>query len=221
MSARLIKLTAAAGTEPFAPFAIPANDHAQFLAMTAKPVMVLADPPETHAERIIADAQTRAIEIEQRARADAQAMIQAEITEEISRTVDPWREQLTRSIAELANARSSIADQAERELVSLAVEIARKVVRTQITVEPDIVITLARNALSRLQHRTAAAIHLHPDDFAYVNTHAQALAGNHAVELIEDHSIERGGCLITTEMGDVDARIDQQFAEIERGLREN
>jgi flagellar assembly protein FliH len=61
---------------------------------------------------------------------------------------------------------------------------------------------------------------LHPDDFAYISAHKERLEAGHALELVEDRSIGRGGCLVHTEVGDVDTRIEQQFAEIERAFLE-
>jgi flagellar biosynthesis/type III secretory pathway protein FliH len=42
--------------------------------------------------------------------------------------------------------------------------------------------------------------------------------GNEAIKLIEDPVISRGGALIETESGIIDARIEEQFREIERGF---
>jgi flagellar assembly protein FliH len=159
-----------------------------------------------------------AVAIEKEARENSTQLVAAEVEKEITRTVDPWHEQLSDTLAEVGRLREAIATRAERELVRLAIEIAKKVVHREVTIDNEIVMTLARIGISRMHNRVAATIHLHPDDFAYVTTHRHTLDAGHALELVEDRSIGRGGCLVQTEMGDVDTRIEQQFAEIERAF---
>jgi flagellar assembly protein FliH len=159
-----------------------------------------------------------AVAIENEARQNASQLVAAEVENEIARTVDPWHEQLAETLKEMGDLRTTITTRAERELVRLAIEIAKKVVHREVTIDNEIVMTLARIGISRMHNRVAATIHLHPDDFAYVTTHRESLDAGHALELVEDRSIGRGGCLVQTEMGDVDTRIEQQFAEIERAF---
>jgi flagellar assembly protein FliH len=173
---------------------------------------------EAEAEQIIARAQSRAVAIENEARENSSRLVADEVAKEISRTVDPWHEQLSCTLEEIGGLRAAITTRAERELVRLAIEIAKKVVHREVTIDNEIVMTLARIGISRMHNRVAATIHLHPDDFAYATTHRDSLDAGHALELIEDRSIGRGGCLVQTEMGDVDTRIEQQFAEIERAF---
>lgn len=170
------------------------------------------------AERLIAEAQARAGQIEREAseRGLAEARVKAEA--EIARLVEPLRQQLAQTIEEAANLRVSIAERAERDLVKLAIEIAKKVVHRQVTIDSEVALTLARVALARIHNRAQAKIYLHPDDFAYVTNHLDSSASGSSVELVEDRAISRGGCLIETEMGDIDARIEQQFAELERSF---
>jgi len=75
-------------------------------------------------------------------------------------------------------------------------------------------------ALSRLHSRAYAKVRLHPEDYQYLTAHRQRLRADSSIELVEDSSVSLGGCIVQTEMGDIDARIEQQFAEIERGFLE-
>jgi len=224
MSARLIKGGDAVASQPFAPFSIPTDDQPRpaglsFVTTPATPATTPEDPEST-AARIIAEARAKAADIEREARENGRALIQAETAAEVARIVDPWQEQLANTLEELAVLRATITAQAERDLVRLALEIARKVVHREVTIDSEIVMTLARIGLTRGHSRSPATIHLHPDDFAYVNINRERLISGQSLELVEDRSIMRGGCLVRTEMGDVDARIDQQFIEIERAFLE-
>ncbi|HYJ46608.1 MAG TPA: FliH/SctL family protein [Pyrinomonadaceae bacterium] len=170
------------------------------------------------AERLIAEAQTRAAEIEREARERGLAEGRATAEAEIARLAEPLRQQLAQTIEETANLRAAIAERAERDLVKLAIEIAKKVVHRQVTMDSEVALTLARVALTRIHNRAQTKIYLHPDDFAYVTKHLDRLSRGSSIELVEDRAISRGGCLIETEMGDIDARIEQQFAELERSF---
>jgi flagellar biosynthesis/type III secretory pathway protein FliH len=176
------------------------------------------DDARAEAARIIAEAQEQAAEIERQAYEKGVEEGRLSLSAEISEAIEPMREKFAATLDELTNLRESIAVYSEQELVRLAIEIAKKVVHRQVALDSEIALTLARVTLGRLHNRAIAKVHLHPEDYAYVVMHRERLGGGGSVELIEDKSITRGGCLVETEMGDIDARIEQQFAEIERGL---
>ena len=170
------------------------------------------------AERIIAEARAEASEIERTARERGMREARATAQAEVAHLAEPLLFQLAQTIEEVAALRSDIAERGERDLVKLAIEIAKKIVHREVTTDSEIALALARVTLSRLHNRAEAKVHLHPDDFAYVGKHADRLANGSAIELVEDRAVGRGGCLVETEMGDTDARIEQQFAEIERSF---
>ena len=223
MSARLIKGGRETAAEGFVRFAMPTDGRREtttpsFGVGTARSNPATKVQAESEAEQIILRARKLAVEIETEARENSGRLVAAEVEKEVARTVDPWHEQLSDTLAEIGVLRAAITTRAERELVRLAIEIAKKVVHREVTIDNEIVMTLARIGISRMHNRVAATIHLHPDDFAYVTAHRDTLDAGHALELVEDRSIGRGGCLVQTEMGDVDTRIEQQFAEIERAF---
>jgi len=221
MSARLIKGGQEVGAQSYSSFALPeqlCRDGSSSNNVQSQREVVSAMDAQSTAAQIIAQANERAEEIEQQAQENARALMRAEVEAEVSRVITPWHEQFGASLQEIAGLRATITTQAERELVRLSIEIAKKIVHREVTIDSEIVMTLARIGLSRLHNRVAATIHLHPDDFAYMNAHREQVDAGHALELVEDRSIGRGGCLVHTEMGDVDTRIEQQFAEIERAF---
>jgi flagellar assembly protein FliH len=218
MSARLIKKSTANSGDAVPLFAAAAAQTSPRPATTVDHAPVFAPPKENEADSIIHQAKAKALQIEREASQNARALIQAEVEQEVVRTVDPWREQLSQTLHELDGLRLSLVSQSEKEVARLAIEIAKKIVHREVTIDNDIVMTLARIGLSRMQTRIAATIHLHPDDLAYVDAHRNLLSSAQAISLVEDNSVGRGGCLLQTEMGDVDARIEQQFAEIERAF---
>lgn len=235
MSARLLKGGPPSGAA-FAPFTIPtrqdvgesmAEGEATPSAENRTPAQeaeeqarALLEVTQNEADRMLAEAQARVAQIEQAARAQGLAEARAQMDEEVAAAASDLREQFTRTLNELQSLYSSIAARAERDLVRLALEIARKVVHREVTTDSDIVLTLARVALERLHPRAVATVLLHPDDFEYVKAHRQNLSSNSALEIVADTAVGRGGCVIQSEHGDIDARIERQFASIERGFFE-
>jgi flagellar assembly protein FliH len=126
------------------------------------------------------------------------------------------------SILELGRARSSLYAQVEREVVKLAVEVAKKIVHREIQVDKDIIQTLVRVALSHVAEKSAVTVHLSPQDYNYLLEQRAELSQSEGrdISLLADKSIERGGCLIQTECGDIDARIEEKFKEVEHAFFE-
>ena len=170
------------------------------------------------AEALIANAEANSQMIEQAAMEKGLQTAHQTIADEVAIKTSELRQQLTQTIDEVARLRQEIAIQTENEMVRLALAIARKIVAREVSIDREIAVTLARVALGRISNRTAAAVHLSPEDFIYVTNHRAKLEFHGSLELVEDRSIEPGGCLVRTAAGDIDARIETQFEEISNGL---
>ena len=108
--------------------------------------------------------------------------------------------------------------QTERELVHLSVAIARRILQREVSVDPELTAALAHIALERLGGATPATVRLHPDDYTTVTSgHATPLAGRQ-VEILADPSVARGGCVVESEFGFINASVDAQVDEIARAV---
>lgn len=173
---------------------------------------------QTQAEQIIEVAKMRAEEIEREAFKKGEAAGRASVSMEINNQVADLRGQFSRSLAELQGLKSELESKVEREMVELAIEISKKIVQREVTVDREVALTLARVALTRLHSRTTTIIRLHPEDFAHATANRDKLESDGTVEFVEDRSVGPGGCVIQTDMGEIDARIAHQFREIEKGF---
>jgi flagellar assembly protein FliH len=126
------------------------------------------------------------------------------------------------SMLELGKLRSSLYLQAEREVVKLAVEVAKKIVHREIQIDKDIIQTLVRVALSHVAEKSAVTVHISPQDYSHLMALRDELSESEGrdISLLADKSIERGGCLVQTECGDIDARIEEKFREVEQAFFE-
>jgi flagellar assembly protein FliH len=120
---------------------------------------------------------------------------------------------------QLGELRRLMIRQTERQMVQLALAIARRVVRREVTVDHDLTLMMARVALDRLGDSTSVVIRLHPDEYAATIGRPDGVpwSGSH-VSVVADASVSRGGCLVESDFGYVDASVDAQFQEIARAL---
>lgn len=125
---------------------------------------------------------------------------------------------LAQTLEELTGLRDSMVRQTERELVQLSLAIARKVLHREVTVDPELTAALAHVALERIGGTAPATVRLHPDDYATVTAGQMTPLGGRQVEVLPDPSVSRGGCLVESEFGFINASVDAQVDEIARAV---
>jgi flagellar assembly protein FliH len=179
---------------------------------------------EQQAELLLRQAKLEASEIEKQAYERGFSEGERAGKEVGEKSLEAILKQYAKGLEELNNLRKEIFTTSEREVLHLALEIARKVVRREVSVDEELILTLVKVALNRLTEQTAITVRINPKDYQSIQRHraAHSSAGtvNEGVKLLEDPSISRGGYLIETESGIIDARIEEQLREIEHGLFE-
>jgi flagellar assembly protein FliH len=117
--------------------------------------------------------------------------------------------------AELVALRESTAEALERDAVELALALAEKVVAGALTAEPERVLDVVRGALRRLAERRRVTVLVHPDDLELVRdaagTLASELGGIEHCEVQAERRLARGGAVVRTDEGQVDASVETQL----------
>ncbi|MBI4714372.1 MAG: hypothetical protein HY760_00215 [Nitrospirae bacterium] len=130
---------------------------------------------------------------------------------------------LSAAAAGLTQVRERILQQAEEEILALALHAARKILRAELEQNPEGVVGIVREAVRKAVDREVLKISVNARDFEILNHRKpDLLHGMDGVKKIVfevDESIEPGGCLIETRFGDVDARIDRQIEVIDHAVR--
>lgn len=170
------------------------------------------------AERIIAEAEEQSAIMAEAARDRLTSEIRIELEAEMNLKVNEIRDNFATTIQQVSSLSGGIIAQSETEMVELALEIAKKIVGREVTIDREVALTLVKISLAKLHNRTFAKVLLNPEDFAYIQSHLERADFHGSIELVEDRSISLGGCLIQTETGEIDARIESQFDEIAYGL---
>jgi flagellar assembly protein FliH len=128
---------------------------------------------------------------------------------------------LGETIDELAGLRRQILHHSEQQLVQLALALARRIVRRELAADDELLEALARVALERLGEARPATIRLNPEDFARTAAgRLEQWAAAH-VAVVSDPSVSRGGCIVESPFGFVDAGIEAQLQELAGALLES
>jgi flagellar assembly protein FliH len=132
--------------------------------------------------------------------------------------LEPALARLARSIQEMAGLRAQMRREAEADMLRLALEIARRVLRREMAVDPDAMRGVVLAALEKLAGQEVSRVKVHPSHAALVSELLRRSGTGQPVEVIADASREPGAALFETERGNLDASVDVQLREIERGL---
>jgi flagellar assembly protein FliH len=103
----------------------------------------------------------------------------------------------------------------EKNLVDLAIKIARQLFRRELRVDPSHIIGVVREAIQLLPGSSRdVTVRLHPEDMALVEELLAKPEGERAWSVAEDPLIDRGGCKVVTENSRIDAQIEKRFEAV-------
>jgi flagellar assembly protein FliH len=129
----------------------------------------------------------------------------------------PVLERLNASIAEIVNMRPELRRSAEKDAVELSLQIARRVLHRELTIDGNALNALARVVFDRLNRSETWQLTVHPQ-FAEAIRGSLPAGSADRVRLNIDPSCAPGTFVVRSEDGTIDASVDSQLAEINRGL---
>jgi flagellar assembly protein FliH len=129
-----------------------------------------------------------------------------------------YQERLARSIEELAVCRLRYRQETEREVVQLSLEIARRVLRRELTIDPEAILGLLRAGLESVSLREVLEVRVHAEHAEIVRTALQRMGAPVAISVVGDPHLEPGAVCVETRRGGFDASAETQIEEIQRGF---
>jgi flagellar assembly protein FliH len=136
--------------------------------------------------------------------------------------IEPLLETLAKGIEELKKTRHLIIEKHQDQIFEILFLIIEKVIHREIQISPDIIVDTVKSACSHLMETDEIRLRLHPSDFEYIRDIerilTQNLTGKRHIHFIEDTSIDRGGIIIDTEFGEIDASIRSQIDHMKEVL---
>jgi len=196
---------------------------------------ILKQQAEDEAQKILDDAKVKASEIEaevrrtlddernearEAGRKEGKEAGYAEGKAEVDRLIERTQTVLERA----QNKRGEILSDTEKEIISLVLLISRKVIKVLSENQRDIIISNVIEALRKVKAKGNVIIRVNLADLQLATEHKQdfikLMEGAKSVQVVEDSSVDQGGCIIETDFGEIDARIASQLAELENRILE-
>jgi len=136
-----------------------------------------------------------------------------------------WRQDIeaaARVLREATEMKSEIIGEAEPFLLQLSVQIAETIIGRQLSLEPEWMLEMIRNVLSRERRKGIVTLCVSPEQFPYIREAREELRmvldSQAELQIVPDSSVRGYGCVVRTDFGTLDARIDAQLSEIKRAL---
>jgi flagellar assembly protein FliH len=178
---------------------------------------------KTEVERMVKEAEMRVAEIEHEAyQKGYEAGREVGFKKgqaEVRRLVD----RLGVIIGQAIDIREEIIAASEKQMVEMILMIARKVIKDEVAERKEVVLNNIREALRRIKDRDRVNIRVNFADLELTTAHKDELIkmmeSLRKVNIYEDSRVDRGGCIIETDVGAIDARISTQLKEIEEAIR--
>jgi flagellar assembly protein FliH len=120
--------------------------------------------------------------------------------------------------------RGEIIEGTETQVVNLVLLIAKKVIKVISENQKNVVINNVLQALRKIKTRGDVIIRVNLDDLQLTTDHTkeflQLVENVRSISVLEDSSVDKGGAMIETDFGQIDARIASQLHEIEEKILE-
>lgn len=142
------------------------------------------------------------------------------------------RQGLADAVAETAHLRSivtSLGSEVSRadeliagDLLMLALDMAKAMLKTSLSVRPELVLPIVSEAIRYLPVlQQPAVVFLHPDDVMIINEHMRDELTKAGWRVAEDLNVLRGGCRIDTASNQIDATIETRWHRLAEALGQN
>jgi len=125
----------------------------------------------------------------------------------------------------LAAARSQSEEMVRRneaDLMRLAVRIAEKIIGERLNADPSTMVSIVGEALKSVRHEQSLTIQVHPDCVELIRSRIEDLkartGGAKDIWVEANSSVQPGGCIVRSELGVIDARVETQLRCLEQVL---
>ena len=129
---------------------------------------------------------------------------------------------LSALVVEISARRETLVKQAERDLLRLAVAVAARIVRRELRLDSQAVVRAAAEAVALAADRSRVAVRVNGADLEALRAAHDDLARRFAdlqdFKTVGDETVERGGCRVLTEAGEVDMQVATQLDRLEQLL---
>ena len=135
----------------------------------------------------------------------------------------PFLETLQEIIEDLTSLRKRMYVKMEREMVEMIVELTKKIIRFDFADREDSVQDIIRLAVNSVLDRETMVIKVHPEDKTYAESYRpelhRAFGDAKNISFVAHPGVPRGGCVVDSNFGKVEAHLDSLDAQIDKILQ--
>ncbi|MDC7232032.1 MAG: flagellar assembly protein FliH [Spirochaetales bacterium] len=184
----------------------------------------ILEQAKADAEKLISDANQQVAQIEEEARQRGEDAGREEGYQEGRKEAERLIERLHVIIDKAIEKREEMINEAETQMIDLVLLISRKVIKVISENQKNVVVNNIVQALRKLKSRGDVAVRVNLADLDLATDHTRdfmkMVENVKSITVLEDTSVDPGGCIIETDFGQIDARITSQLKEIEEKIME-
>ena len=184
----------------------------------------IIEDAKKQAEKIIAEARAQEQEIISKAESEGLKQGREEGFTNGKNEVERLVERMHKIIDSVQDKRQEILDNTEQQIVDLVILMTRKVVKIMSDNQKSVIMANVVQALKKVKGRGDVTLRVNLSDIKLTTEHVQdfirEVENIKNISIVEDSSVEKGGCIVETDFGAVDARIASQLSELETKILE-
>jgi flagellar assembly protein FliH len=191
---------------------------------------------EAMVKELVEKARVQALELMQHAQQEAEAIVEeaqekrdaifeetySQAYEEASlkalADVEEARLAISEATRELEEKRALTIIQTEREVISMALGVAEKLIRQELTQNPQLVQRYVQDAISKAVNQEELTVFVNPESALVINEYIQELSQVDSVKrkitIVSDESLIPGSCVVETALGKIDYRFERQIEDL-------
>lgn len=201
------------------------TDQAQIIKNDAEQTASkIIEDAKLEAERIIQEANVEKENIKATAHQDGYKEGHEQGFMEGQNEVNRLVERVHKIVESVMVRREEILCETEQQIVELVLLMTRKVVKIISENQKTVVLSNVLAALKKIRTRGNITLRVNTEDLklttAHVDEFIKRIENVNGISVIEDSSVDRGGCIVETDFGAIDARISSQLAELESKIME-
>ncbi len=184
----------------------------------------IIEKAKAEAAQIVAEANAQHDRIVSEARNEGFEQGSQEGYEKGSAEVERLIERMHKILEAVMQRREEILQDTESQIVELVILMARKVIKILSENQKNVIMANTVAALRKVKTRGSVTLRVNIEDVKLTTAHAdefiQHVENVQGITVQEDSSVEKGGCIVETDFGAIDARISSQLTELENKILE-
>jgi type III secretion protein L len=171
---------------------------------------------QREAARILEEAEDFAAEIRREAEAEAENLKAEAFREGTENALTEFE----RNLIETREIREKVWRDSEKDLLRLAVRLAERIVGREIEKDDKTIIEIISTALQNARQQEKLTVRVNPKDLPTIEKKTERFSSGRIqfIDFVADPRVASSGCLIESEVGTIDARLETQLRVLERAL---